>query len=423
MLLLFILFFTFMFLKMPVAFSMLCSSVIVGLWLEEPLGMMLTRALAGPSSFTLLALGFFILAGNIMNTGGITDRIFGFCKKLVGWIPGGLGHANVVASVIFAGMSGAAVADAGGLGAIEIKAMKDDGYDEPFAVAVTGGSSILGPIIPPSINMVVLAVGTGLSVGKLFVAGLLPGCVMALVMMVYIFIIAKKRHYPRTPREGAGDLVKSFFGSLPALLTPVIILGGIFSGVCTPTEASVVAVVYSLFLSLTTRELSIRDVPRMLDEAVTLTMSVLFIVAAANAFGFLITASQLPQTLAGEFVQIISSKYVGMFLINIFLLGVGMFMETLSAQIILTPILFPVAISLGVDPLHFGVIMVLALVIGMITPPVGMVLYVLTNMSRCTFEQISKAIMPFIFMNVISLFIVTFVPSLVTFLPNLLLGE
>ena len=420
MALLFILFFVFMAMKMPVAFCMLCSSVIYAVIEEEPLNMLLGRAVSGPSSFTLLALGFFILAGNVMNSGGITDKIFGFCKKLVGWIPGGLGHANVAASVIFAGMSGAAVADAGGLGAIEIKAMKDDGYDEEFAVAVTGGSSIIGPIIPPSINLVVLAVGSGLSVGKLFVGGLLPGVVMALVMMVYVYIVAKKRGYPRTPWAGVGDLGKSFFSSVPELLTPVIILGGILTGVCTPTEASVLAVVYALGLSLATRELSLRDMPRILDEAVTLTMSILFIVASANAFGFLITASQLPQTLAGDFVSVISDKYVGLLIINAFLLFVGMFMESLSAQMILTPILMPIAASLGVDPLHFGVVMVLALVIGMITPPVGMVLYVLTNMTSCTFEQISKAIFPFIVMNVISLLIVTYCPPLVTFLPSLM---
>ena len=226
MALLFILFFGFLLMKMPVAFCMICSSMIYSLVHGESMNMLLSRAVAGSSSFTLLALGFFILAGNIMNRGGVTDRIFGFCEKLVGWIPGGLGHANIVASVIFAGMSGSAVADAGGLGAIEIKAMKDAGYEEEFAVAVTGASSCIGPIIPPSISAVVFAVASGVSIGKMFIGGILPGLVMALTLMIYVYIISKKRNYPRTPFPKMGELGRSFIQSFPALLTPVIILGG-----------------------------------------------------------------------------------------------------------------------------------------------------------------------------------------------------
>lgn len=421
MALLFILFFVFLLLKMPVAFCMLCSSMIYSLIHGESLNMILSRAVSGSSSFTLLALGFFILAGNIMNRGGVTDKIFGFCEKLVGWIPGGLGHANVAASVIFAGMSGSAVADAGGLGAIEIKAMVDSGYDEDFAVAVTGASSCIGPIIPPSISAVVFAVASGVSIGQMFIGGIIPGLVMALTLMIYIYIVSKKRNYPRTPFPKARELGKSFIQSFPALLTPVIILGGITLGFCTPTEASVVAVVYAVILGFLSKDLKLRDIPGILDDTVVLTMAVLFIVSCANSFGYIITTAQMPQKLATAFLGVVTNKYVALILINIFLLIVGMLMESLSALVILVPILMPVITAVGIDPLHFGIIMILNITIGMLTPPVGMVLFTLTGVSSRSFEQITKAMMPFLFINIIALLIVTFCPPLVTFLPGLLM--
>lgn len=421
MALLFILFFVFLLMKMPVAFSMLCSSVIYSMVNGESLNMILSRAVAGSSSFTLLALGFFILAGNIMNRGGVTDRIFGFCEKLVGWIPGGLAHANVAASVIFAGMSGSAVADAGGLGAIEIKAMKDAGYDEEFAVAVTGASSCIGPIIPPSISAVVFAVASGVSIGKMFIGGILPGLIMAVSLMVYIYIVSKKRNYPRTPFPKARELGKSFVQSFPALLTPVIILGGITLGFCTPTEASVVAVVYAIILGFLSKDLKLKDIPGILDDTVVLTMGVLFIVSCANSFGYIITTAQMPQKLAEAFLGVVTNKYVALILINIFLLIVGMLMESLSALVILVPILMPVITAVGIDPLHFGVIMILNITIGMLTPPVGMVLFTLTGVSSLSFEKITKAMMPLLLINIISLLIVTFCPPLVTFLPSIMM--
>ena len=415
--LLFILFFGFLLMKMPVAFCMICSSMIYSMVQGESIQMLLSRAVAGSSSFTLLALGFFILAGNIMNRGGVTDRIFGFCEKLVGWIPGGLGHANIVASVIFAGMSGSAVA--GGLGAIEIKAMKDAGYDEEFAVAVTGASSCIGPIIPPSISAVVFAVASGVSIGKMFIGGILPGLVMALTLMVYVYMISKKRNYPKTPLPRAGELGRSLIQSFPALLTPAIILGGITLGLCTPTEASVVAVVYAIILGFFTRDLKLRDIPGILDDSVVLTMGVLFIVSCANSFGYIITTAQMPQKLAEVFLSVITNQYMALITINIFLLLVGMLMESLSALVILVPILMPVITAVGIDPLHFGVIMILNITIGMLTPPVGMVLFTLTGVSSKSFEEITRAMLPFLAMNLIALLIVTFCPPLVTFLPNL----
>ena len=422
MALLFGLFFLFLIMGMPVAFCMMCSAVLYCTVFGESINMVLTRTIAGPSSFTLMALAFFILAGNIMNNGGVTDQIFGFCKKAVGWIPGGLGHANVLASVIFAGMSGAAVADAGGLGAIEVKAMRDDGYDDEFAVAVTGASSIIGPIIPPSIPVVVYAVAASVSVGKLLIGGLIPGLVLALCMMVYIYFVSKKRHYPKHEFEGFPALGRSFVKSLPALLTPCIILGGILTGVCTPTEASAVAVGYALILSLVSRNLSLKDLPRILDETILTTMSVLFIVGCANAFRYIITIAQLPQKMIALFSNFITNRYTALLLINLFLLVVGMLMESLSALTLLTPILVPIAMSYGIDPIHFGIVMILNLMIGMLTPPVGMVLFVLSRMTPTPFEKICKAMVPFLGMCIIALIIIALVPPLVTFLPSVMMG-
>lgn len=423
MALLFGLFFLFLIMGMPVAFCMMCSAVFYCMTYGESINMVLTRTIAGPSSFTLMALAFFILAGNIMNNGGVTDQIFGFCKKAVGWIPGGLGHANVLASVIFAGMSGAAVADAGGLGAIEVKAMRDDGYDDEFSVAVTGASSIIGPIIPPSIPVVVYAVAAGVSVGKLLIGGIFPGLVLAFCMMVYIYFVSKKRHYPRHKFEGLPALGRSFVKSIPALLTPCIILGGILTGICTPTEASAVAVAYALVLSLVSRNLSLKDLPKILDDTILTTMSVLFIVGCANGFGYIITIAQLPQQMIDLFSTFISDRYTALLLINLFLLVVGMLMESLSALTLLTPILVPIAMSYGIDPVHFGIVMILNLMIGMLTPPVGMVLFVLSRMTPVPFEKICKAMVPFIAMCLVALVIIALFPPVVTFLPNLLMGS
>ena len=422
MTLLFGLFFLFLLMGMPVAFCMMCSAIFYCVTYGESINMVLTRTIAGPSSFTLMALAFFILAGNIMNNGGVTDQIFGFCKKAVGWVPGGLGHANVLASVIFAGMSGAAVADAGGLGAIEVKAMRDDGYDDEFSVAVTGASSIIGPIIPPSIPVVVYAVAAGVSVGQLLIGGILPGLVLALCMMVYIYFVSKKRHYPRHKFEGMAALGRSFVKSIPALLTPCIILGGILTGVCTPTEASAVAVAYALVLSLVSRNLSLKDLPKILDNTILTTMSVLFIVGCANGFGYIITIAQLPQQMISLFSTFISDRYTALLVINLFLLVVGMLMESLSALTLLTPILVPIVMSYGIDPVHFGIIMILNLMIGMLTPPVGMVLFVLSRMTPVPFEKICKAMVPFLGMCLVALVIMALFPPVVTFLPSLLMG-
>ena len=418
---LFACFFGFLLIRMPVGFCMLCSSMIYALVYDESLDMLLSRAVAGSSGFTLLALAFFMLAGDIMNRGGITTRIFNFAKKLVGWLPGGMGMVNVVDSVIFAGMSGSAVADAAGIGAMELKAMKDDGYDDDFAISITGGSSCIGPIIPPSISGVVFAMASGVSTGAMLIGGILPGFLMALVQMIYIYIVAKKRNYPRIPFKGFRDLGISAITTLPALMTPVIILRCIATGVCTPTEASVIAVVYAIILGFIVKDLSIKDLPSILDDTITTTMGVLFIVSAANSFGYIITAAQIPTKLAEMFMAVITNKYVALLIINVFLLCVGMVMESLSALTILVPILMPVVYSFGIDPVHFGIICILNITIGMLTPPVGMVLFTLANVTKKPFEKVAHAMLPMIAINCISLLIITYCPPLVTWLPSIML--
>ncbi|MDR1933534.1 MAG: TRAP transporter large permease [Spirochaetales bacterium] len=416
-------FFILLLLKMPVSFSLLCSSVFYLLAQGMPPFMAIIRMAMGVGdSFPLMAVPFFILAGAIMNTGGITTRIFEFADKLCGHITGGLGHANILASIIFSGMSGTAIADTGGLGAIELKAMKDAGYDEDFSLAITGASSIIGPIIPPSVPAVVFGVIGEVSIGRLFIGGVIPGLIMGFAMALFVYFQSKHRHYPKkkraTIREIAASTRKSFF----ALLTPVVIIGGIFIGVITPTEAAILAVVYSLILSIAYGDFKRKDFINVLRETVNGTVSVMLIVSCASLFGYILASEQIPQKMTDFFMAALPNKYAALLVINIILLIAGTFMETISAITILTPVLIPVALVFGIDPVHFGIVMILNLMIGLMTPPVGMVLYVLSGVSKVPFEQIVKAIWPYIIVLTIVLFILTYVPQIVLFLPNLVFG-
>lgn len=407
----------------PVSFSLIASSVLYLIMNDIPPAIAIQKlTMSIGDSFTLISVPFFVLAGAIMNTGGITKKIFNFANKLVGHITGGLGHANVVASIIFSGMSGTAIADVGGLGAIELEAMKDAGYDEDFSLAVTGASSIIGPIIPPSVPAVLFGVLAGVSVGKLFLAGIVPGLIMGFAMSIFIYFQSKKRNYPKNKKASLKEIGISFIESFWALLTPIIIIGGIIGGVFTPTEGAVVAVVYSLVLTAVYREVKWEDIPNFLKQTADNTVSVMLIVAGAAIFGWILSIEQVPQHITMFFLNHVESGFMTIILITALLLIVGTFMETIAAITILTPVLLPVAVNVGFDPIHFGLIMILNLMIGLLTPPLGMVLYVLSSVSKVPFERIVKVTMPYVIVLFITLLVFTFVPQIVLFLPNLLLG-
>jgi tripartite ATP-independent transporter DctM subunit len=355
-----------------------------------------------------------------MNTAGITERIFGFARALVGWMPGGLGQVNVGASVIFAGMSGAAVADAGGLGAIEIKAMRDAGYEPGFAVGVTAASSTIGPIIPPSLPMVIYGVMAGASIGQLFAAGFLPGLAMALALMAMVAWFAHRRGFPRDQAFAWGPLGRTFVSAFLSLMTPVIIVGGILLGVFTPTEAAIAACAYALVLGVGVyRTLSWRRFLRVSYDTIETTAVVLFIVAGASIFAWILTSNRVTEQFAALILTVSETPWVVLLLVNLILLIAGCFLETVAAITILVPVLLPIVTSVGVDPVHFGVIMVLNLMIGLLTPPIGMVLYVLSRVSGVPFERCVVATLPFLIPLVAVLMLVTFWPGFVLWLPTL----
>jgi tripartite ATP-independent transporter DctM subunit len=410
----------FIVLGVPVAVALGGSSLLYTI-LEDstPHLVVVHRMMAGVDSFPLLAIPFFIMAGSLMNSAGITARIYDFALALVGWLKGGLGHVNVVGSVIFAGMSGTAVADAGGLGNIEIRAMRDHGYDVDFAVGITGASSTVGPIIPPSLPLVIYGVMANASIGQLFAAGLLPGLFMAGTMMAMVTWYAHTRGFHRDAVFSWIVLGKTFQRAFLPLMTPVLLIGGMVSGAFTPTEAAIAATAYALVLGLFVyRTLTWRALIRVSMETVETTAIVLLIVAGASIFGYVITTTKVTDQFADLVLSITSEPWAVLLLINIFLLVIGCFMETIAAITILVPVLLPLVTKIGVDPVHFGLIMVLNLMIGLLTPPVGMVLYILARVANISFERATKACAPFLIPLMFSLGVVTYWPEMVMFLPN-----
>lgn len=407
--------------SVPIVFSLL-SAMLLDFFLnfDMPLGVIFHRVSSGLDSFILLSIPFFIFAGNIMNTSGITRKIFKFANTLVGGIPGGLAHANIVASIIFAGMSGSAVADAGGLGAIEMRAMNEEGYDPAFSAAVTAASSTIGPIIPPSVPMVVYAVMSGQSTGRLFAGGFLPGLLMGGFMMILVYCIALKRGYPRE-KSTWKEVFYAFKEAFLPLMTPVIMIGGILSGVFTPTEGAVVAVVYSLFIGVVVyREIKVRDLPQMLYRSLQDTAVITLIIGAAAGFAWLICIQGIPSRLASLLGEMNISASLFLLIFNVFFLVIGMFMEALSIIVIVVPVLIPVMNALQLDPVHMGVVLVLNLMIGLVTPPIGMSLFVTSKVGSVRLETLCHTIIPFIIPLVLVLFLVTYCPVLVTFLPSIL---
>ena len=380
------------------------------------------RITQAANSFTMIAAPFFILMGNLMNTGGVTRRLFRFANTIVGSVPGGMGHANILCSAMFAGMSGTAVADAGGLGNIEIEAMRDLGYDDDFSCAVTAASSVLGPIIPPSLPMVILCVTVSASIGRCFVGGIIPGLLMAAAMCTLVAIYAKKRHYPRNPRPTLKVFWQAFKEAIWALLSPIILFVAIYSGVVTTTEAAVIAALYSLVVGLYAyKDLSWKDFPKIVLATCETTGVVLAIVMTANIFGYILSIAQVPQTIS-KVLTSIDSKFLFLIVVNVFLLIVGCFMEGTAAILILGPILIPAMMAMGVSQTQACLIMILNLMIGVITPPVGVVLYVVSNVAKVSAQRVIKATTPFLIPLFIVLIIVTFVPFVTNWLPNFVYG-
>lgn len=405
----------------PIAFSLSTAAIItaVASGQFEPVAIV-HRLIGNASSYTLLAIPFFILAAQLMNTGGITRKIFRFCSAIVGWIPGGLGHANVVASIVFSGMSGSAVADAGGLGQIEVDAMVDEGFDPDFSAAVTAASATIGPIIPPSIPMVVYGMMTEVSVGALFMGGFGPGLLLAVATSILVFALAKKRNYP-VHKFDTKEILVSGKEAFLSLMTPVIIIGGIWTGVFSPTEAACVAVVYALILSVIVyREISLAQFYKNVRQTVADGAGILLIVCGAASFSWLVTMLGLTNMLSQGLTSLTDNKYVMLFILNIAFLLIGMFMEALAVMTITVPFLIPLMQQFGIDPVHLGVVLVLNLMIGLCTPPVGTSLFICAKSANITIEQMYKAILPFLVPLVIVLFMITYFPPFVTFLPNLM---
>ena len=404
----------------PVTVALGVGSLIFILLEGTPSVVVLHRMVSGIDSFPLIAVPFFILAGHLMNSAGITTRIFNFAKALVGWMHGGLGHVNIGASIIFAGMSGAAVADAGGLGTIEIKAMRDAGYDDDFSVGITAASSTIGPIIPPSLPLVIYGVMASCSIGELFAAGLIPGLLMGLSLMIMVTLYARKRNYPRDAAFSASRLWDSFKKAFLPLQTPTIIIGGILSGIFTPTEAAIAAVAYALILGLFVyRTLTWRHILRVSMDTIETSAAILMIVASATIFAWILIDQQVAVILADALLGFSQNKTVILIIIMAVVLLIGCFMETIAAITILVPVLLPISQQVGIDPVHLGLIVILNLMLGLLTPPVGMVLYVLSKVSGVKFEQCVTATAPFIVPLLIVLAMITFVPDIAMWLPQI----
>ncbi|MDQ0016900.1 TRAP-type C4-dicarboxylate transport system permease large subunit [Variovorax boronicumulans] len=449
----------------PVAIAMAGASLVYILVSDSTLPpfVVIHRMVSGIDSFPLLAVPFFILAGNLMNNAGITTRIYNFALALVGWLKGGLGHVNVLGSVIFAGMSGTAIADAAGLGTIEIKAMKEHGYSTEFAVGVTAASATLGPIIPPSLPFVIYGMMANVSVGALFLAGLLPGALMAILMMLTVAYYAHKNKWGADVKFSSTRLFKALmelavvigwplllwllvvklgtppqltvfaglaslfvldkifsFEALLPIMTPVLLIGGMTTGLFTPTEGAIAACVWAMILGFAWyRTLSWKMFVKVCLDTVETTSTVLFIVAAASIFGWMLTATGVTTDIAAWVLGFTKEAWVFLLLANLLMLFVGCFLEPTAAITILVPILLPIATQLGVDPIHFGLVMVLNLMIGLLHPPMGMVLFVLARVAGLSFERTTMAILPWLVPLLLSLGVITYMPNLVLWLPKM----
>ncbi|WP_245872488.1 TRAP transporter large permease subunit [Avibacterium endocarditidis] len=374
------------------------------------------------NSFPLLSVPFFILTGILMNTGGITERIFNFAKALLGHYSGGMGHVNIGASLIFSGMSGSALADAGGLGQLEIKAMRDAGYDDDICGGITAASCIIGPLVPPSIAMIIYGVIANESIAKLFVAGFVPGVLLTIALMAMNYAIAKKRHYPRTPKASLQQRCEAFKKAIWAILTPILIIGGIFSGLFTPTEAAVIAAAYSIIIGMFVyRELTLKMVFKSCVEAMAITGVTALMVMTVTFFGDMIAREQVAMRIADLFMAVADTPTMVLIMINLLLLFLGMFIDALALQFLVLPMLIPIAVHFGIDLVFFGVMTTLNMMVGILTPPMGMALFVVARVGNMPVSTVTKGVLPFLIPVFTTLVLITIFPQIITFIPNLLM--
>ena len=406
--------------NLPIAVAMGLTAVafFIGLGEGSLLTMLPQRMYASTTGFTLLAIPFFILAGNLMNTGGITTRIFRFAKAVVGHIPGGMGQVCVLANVIFSGMSGSAIADAAGLGQILHKAMVDNGFKPKFSAAIVASAATIGPVIPPSIPFVLYGALTGVSVGKLFLAGFIPGILMAAVMMTAIGLLAKRYELPREERADFREIAASVKEAFLALLTPVIIIGGILTGWFTPTEASVVASLYALFLGFLYQDLKLRDLPGILWVSIRQTVSLMFIIAAAGFFGWLTIHQRIPDQVISTLTVMSATAGGVVAMVMIIVLILGCFLEGNAIFIITIPIFLPIAQQFGIDLVNFGVVMTLLIMTGNLTPPVGMCLFAVSSFSKVSIAVLAREVWPYLVGILVVTILIAYVPEIALFIPN-----
>ena len=410
-----------LFLRVPVAISMLLPSLVyVACSQDITLGVALQQTVGSVDSFPLLAVPLFIMTGYLSNAGGLADRLSRMLLVLFKKIPGNLGFVNVFSSLMFSWMSGAAIADAAGLGSVLVPAMKKRGYDEKFALGLTGASSLIGPIMPPSIPAIVYAVSAGVSVGALFFAGVLPALVLTSILCIFVYRDARKNPLREEIIAQNTPVTEAIISALPVLLTPVIILGGILGGIFTPTEAAAAAVMWVLILSVFYQSLSVRAFRGVLVKTATTTGSIMLIVAAAGLFGWVIAREQGPQAVTEAMLQFTDNPIVFLLMINLVLLVTGMILEPVAGLLITVPVLLPAAVEFGIDPLHLGIVMILNLVLGLLTPPVGLVLYVLSSVTGSSVQTVTRGTVPFLIPLLITLLIITFVPAFSLWLPGLL---
>ena len=416
-----VLFLVLLLLRVPAAFCMLITTLVYALVEQSvPQSFIPQAMVSGSASYTIMAAPFFILVGELMNSSGITKRLFKFANVLVGHITGGLGHVNVLASVFFSGVSGSAIADAAGLGNVEIKAMVDEGYDPDFSVGITAASSTIGPIIPPSSPMVLYGIMSGTSIGALFMAGIPTGILMAGFMMLVVYIISKKRNYPKSRRATLPEIWKAFKEAFWALLSPLILIVGMLSGFATPTETAAVAAAYSLFLGVVIyKEMTWQSLMDIMRNSIKSIGMVMLLIATGTVFAWMIGTEKVAEKSAELLFSLTSNPYLILLLINLFLLFVGTFMETSSALLVTLPVLLPIVKIIGMSTVQFGVIMVLLLMIGMLTPPMALCLFVTSKIGGISFDRAFKAVLPYYVALLTVLIIINLFPGVTLALTGL----